>query len=184
MRKFLRLKLILFFFIFSLFTVSGIVINKNDHSKGPLYGKTMYIPYFIYYNFPGMSAKGGEKFEFQYHLSLYLSNDFRLKYFCKDGDFYSSRIRDYENLTVELGTAFYVLKNFQVGLDMRIMGFYGGFLDNIIEAFHGYGAVFPNGGREYYKKDQIYINIENNNNVNLYLDKPAFSFGDMDFWAK
>jgi len=166
-------------------SLQALIIRKGDFSKGPLYGKNMYIPFFIYYNMPGISAKGGDKFQFEYHFSLYYLNDFKLKYLYVDEDenYTAEVLRDYESIVFELGASFYIVKNLQVGVDARIMGYYGGFLDTIIEGYHtAFG--FPNAGREHIARNQIYIDIPNDNNVNLHLDRPAASIGDIDLWVK
>ncbi len=177
--------IIIFLFILNLTNLFAFVRKTSDLSKGPLYGKNMYIPYMIYYNFPGLRATGGKKFEFQYHISLYYTNDFHIdivlnKYGYLD---YVIRHRDYESLNIELGTSFYILKNLQVGMDMRLISYYGGFLDNIIETFHS-AFGFPNGGREFSHQNQVHINISNNNNVDLSLERSTVSFGDIDLWVK
>lgn len=162
--------------------------RSADFSKGPLYGKNMYIPYMIYYNFPGLRARGGKRFEFQYHFSMYLTNDFfieDLMFDIETGEVTKVfTARDYESFNVEFGSSFYILKNLQVGSEFRLISYFGGFLDNIIEAFHGYGKVFPNAGREYEGKNLVNVNIENINNVSLKLDKATVSFGDIDLWVK
>ena len=178
--------IIIFLFISNLNNLTSIQRKIRDYSKGPLYGKNMYLPFLIYYNFPGHRATGGGKFEFQYHISLYYSNDFHLNaiYFDEEDNFFGIKLdRDYESFTAELGASFFIIKNLQVGMDIRLIAYYGGFLDNIIQEFH-YGLNLPNAGREYTPQDQVYINIFNKNNVRIFLNRPTVSFGDMDLWAK
>jgi hypothetical protein len=64
-----------------------------------------------------------------------------------------------------------------------MISYYGGFLDSFIENFHKI-LGFPNGSRNYYEQNQIYIHIPTDNGITLYLDKPTMAFGDMDLWGK
>jgi len=160
--------------------------STTDYSKGPLFGKNMFIPLLLHYNFPSLSAKSGEKFDFQYHLSTYYVQDV---YFItetlsserqyKKGDI----IRDYESWVAEMGLAYNFMKQLQIGLDMRVFSYYGGFLDPVIESFHGFFNL-PNAGREFFLQNQLYINIPNDNGIKMFLDAPVTSFGDIDLWGK
>ena len=49
--------------------------SPPDYSKGPLYGKNLFIPFLIHYNFPSLPAKSGERYDLQYHLSMYYVQD-------------------------------------------------------------------------------------------------------------
>jgi len=170
--------------------------QELDYSKGPFYGKNMYVPFFIYYNFPGLSASRGEKFDFNYHVSTYINQDFSTYGSTQSmvDDYYSKTVkrgtydkrllnRDYEGLTTEIGVSFNIFKNLQVGTDIRLVAYYGGFLDRVVEGFHGAFGL-PNAGREFFDYDKIYLNIPNTNNIRLYLDSPVVSFGDIDLWVK
>ena len=144
----------------------------------------MYIPFLIYYNFPSISASGGNRFDFNYHLSLYYLNDFFIEKLLNNGQTYTPIVgRDFESCVIEQGSSFYLIKNLEIGIDFRIYAYYGRFLDPVIEGYHkAFG--FPNGGREYVPQDQININISNNNNVVLKLNSSIASFGDIDLWIK
>ncbi|MDR0316522.1 MAG: DUF3187 family protein [Treponema sp.] len=164
---------------------------SDDFSKGPLFGKNMYIPFLIHYNFPSLPAKSGERFDLQYHFSWYYIQD--AHYAPNDLTQYEGRVsrrydlenvlRDYEGCVGEVGFAYHFLENMQAGIDMRIIAYYGGFLDPAFEFFHN-AFDFMNGGREFFLQNQLYINIPNNNGIRLFLDKPAVSFGDIDVWGK
>ena len=161
----------------------------EDFSKGPLYGKNMYIPFIIHYHLPAVSARAGEQFDLQYHLSFYLAQDI-LCYLWGDeqmpqGRGYDTRYiySDYEVFAAEMGIAYNVFNELQLGIDLRVFSFSGGFMDSFIESFHGLFG-FPNGGREYFFQNQLYVNLPNNNGINLYLDESAVSFGDIDIWGK
>ena len=163
----------------------------QDFSKGPLYGKNMYVPFIIHYHLPALAARSGEQFDFQFRQSFYLAQD--VLYFFGDleeDDLPTERIyntdyvfSDYEVFTAETSFAFNILDKLQLGADLRIISYYGGFMDSFIESFHGLFG-FPNGAREYFFQNQLYINFPNNNGINMYLDKNAVSFGDIDLWGK
>ena len=180
--KFIIIYLFLFLNFYKSFTLK---MKYPNYSKGPLYGKNMYIPFLIYYNFPGLNAQSGKKYDFNYHISLYYINDFFIEEYTedKDGNIDANIGRDYESLVFESGASFYLLKKLQIGIDFRLISYYGGFLDNVVEAFH-YTFGFPNAGRDYTNQNQVEIDIENNNNVNLSLNHATFSFGDIDTWIK
>jgi len=164
---------------------------SDTYSKGPLYGKNLYIPFLIHYNFPSLPAKSGEQFDLQYHFSLYYVEDARSRNdllpigYEKMGRQYDKNlmVRDYESCVTELGVAYNFLKELQVGFEMRFYYYYEGFLDPFMEAFHDF-FNFSDGGRKYFYRNQIYINTPNKNGVTLFLDKRAFSFGDIDLWCK
>ena len=164
-----------------------------DYSKGPLYGKNMFIPFLIHYSFPALTAKSAEQFEWNGHVSFYYSQDVHYKAkpsvsYDRDGNIIrqydkANVVRDNESFVGELGLSFNPLAKLQIGADMRLVSYYGGFLDPLIEAFHGFLGL-PNAAREYYLQNQLYINIPNNNGIRLFLDKPAAAFGDIDLWGK
>jgi len=176
---------IIFLLCVMLGNLNSLIIKKEDFSKGPLYGKNMYIPFFIYYNLPGISAKSHDRFSMEYHINSYYTNDNYLYYLNTDnnGGIDAAIMRDYESLTTEIGFSFFITKYFQTGIDLRLNVYYGGFLDNVIESYHS-AFGFPNGGREYIAQNQLKIDIKNDNGVILYLNKPTVSFGDIDLWCK
>lgn len=191
--------IICFIFIISCLEMYA-ALWSDDFAKGPLYGKNMYIPYIIYYNAPAISAQNNSDFAIEYHLSTYIMQDFitypaevpvlydenhKQRKFIVGKDFVSSDYLaiDYESYVSELGLSVYLKKCVQIGLDMRVISYCGGFLDAVIEGFHKTFG-FPNGGREYFQKNVLKINIKNTNGIKLKLDDYCTSFGDMDFWVK
>jgi hypothetical protein len=157
-------------------------------SKGPLIGKSMYIPYLLHYSFPSLSARSGKKGSFQYHLSMYYIND--CEYYKPDPTPpKGTRIydtddisRDYESCVGELGFGYNWRDNLQLGIDFRVISYYGGFLDQVVNGVHSIG--FPDGGRSYFKMNRLHIDIPNSRGPDLKLDKNSVSFGDIDLWAK
>jgi len=172
--------------------------NGNfDFSKGPLYGKNMYLPFLIYYNFPSIKASTKSEFEFSYHISNYYIQDFfsdSLKHYpyainsnnlTDVKRYYDTRdvIRDYESLVTEFGFSFNITKFLEMGTDIRLVAYYPGFMDPIIESFHHIFG-FPGGAREFFDQYRVFVNIENHNGIRFYLDESSFSFGDIDLWLK
>jgi hypothetical protein len=163
--------------------------SNQDFSKGPLFGKNLYIPFLIHYNFPSLPAKSGERFDLQYHLAFYSTQDSRFRTDILpektesrsyDKDFI---VNDYEGFIAEAGIAYNFLKRVQAGIDIRLFSFNGGFMDSFIENFHNFFG-FTNGARELFLQNQLYINIPNDRGEPLFLDKSAVSFGDIDLWCK
>jgi len=183
-------------FVIIFFCVRPVSAQENedspyqDFSKGPLYGKNLYIPFLIHYNFPSLPAKSGERFDLQSHFSVYVTQDarYRMDIPMPEGtrgrSYDKSRVvRDYEGFTAEMGVAYNFLNELQAGVDMRLFSYRGGVLDSFIENFHRVFG-FSNGGREMYLHNQLYINIPNDKGSPLFLDKNAVSFGDIDLWCK
>jgi len=178
-------------FVIIIFCVRPVQAQVNkDFSKGPLFGKNLYIPFLIHYNFPSLPAKSGERFDLQSHFSVYSTQDARyrtdipLPEGVKGRNYDKSYVvMDYEGFAAETGVAYNFLDGLQAGIDMRLFSFSGGFLDSFIEGFHD-SFGFPNGTRESYLQNQIYINIPNDRGSPLLLDRDAVSFGDIDLWCK
>ena len=162
--------------------INSLYIRGNDYSKGPLFGKNMYLPFLIYYNFPGVRATTTDNLSIEYHTSTYLIQDFIIYWYNPHTDKGKIAI-DYESNVMEFGISTTIYKKLQFGIDTRIIWYYGGFLDNIIETFH-HTFGFPNAGRERFARDSIYVDIQNKNGINLFIEGPAFSFGDIDLWVK
>lgn len=178
--------------IFILLFIISFFLPAKDYSKGPLYGKNMYIPYLIFYNFTSHSAKKGREWTFSYHISNYYINDCLILDFDGLWDYDEKRFkgnvsynygRDYESLVTEIGISFWWTNSIETGFEIRMYAYYGGFLDIFIEGFHkAFG--FPNGSRDYLSHNNIFINIDNNNGYTLKLNSPSFGFGDIDLWIK
>jgi len=179
-----------FCFLLCFSGVYGEDSQGRDFSKGPLFGKNLYIPFLIHYNFPSLPAKSGERSDLQSHFSVYFTQDarYRTDMFLPEGNKGRSYnkayvVRDYESFTAETGLAYNFLDELQTGVDMRLFLYSGGFLDSFIEGFHRIFG-FSNGTRELYLQNQIYINIPNDRGSPMFLDKNTVSFGDIDLWCK
>ena len=164
---------------------------QNDYSKGPLYGKNLFLPFLIHYNFPSFSAKTGKQYHFTYHASLYYVQDAHYAWEgAKPANYLDERhydtrdvLRDYESCVGELGASYAFYDAVQGGIDIRLFSYYGGFLDPLLESFHD-AFKFPGGMREYFEQNRLHVNIPNVNGIKFFLDKPTVSFGDIDIWGK
>jgi hypothetical protein len=179
-----------FCFLLCFSGVYGEDASDRDFSKGPLFGKNLYVPFLIHYNFSSLPAKSGERSDLQSHFSFYFTQDARYRTDIPILDGTRNRsynkayvVRDYEGIAAETGVAYNFLDELQAGIDMRLFSYNGGFLDSFIEGFHNVFS-FSNGTRELYLQNQIYINIPNDKGSPLFLDKNAVSFGDIDLWCK
>lgn len=158
--------------------------DDEDWSKGPLYGNSLFLIYYNHFTFPCFSAEAPRQYDLEWGVSTYLTNDV-LYFISKDsaGRETFSTERDYESLVMELDAEYSFSDGWMVGGMFRFVGYYGGFMDSVIESFHGL-FNFPNGGRESADDGEVYINNQNDNNVNFFLDHAAFFFGDIDLWIK
>jgi hypothetical protein len=173
------------FIVLSVFCLTSLFSSEKDYSKGPFFGKNMYVPFLIYYNFPGFRASEGKLYEFDYHISTYYIQDFSAyKLRSLERTYDPEQVaRDYEGLVVETGASFNILKNLQVGMELRLVSYYTGVLDAFVENYHrAFG--FPNGGRESFEQNRININLPNANDISLFLTKPSVAFGDIDLYMK
>ena len=167
---------------------------SGSWTKGPLVGRNWYLPFSIYYHYPGYSARSGKQSEFQYRFSQYYSNDFSASFVTDytnttiadpppgyPGSYYVSR--DFESYNAELGFSYRPSSRLAIGLDLRLVSFFGGFLDSFIGGFHSV-FDFPNGGREYSPPDRVLVDIQNASGVRFSLDSNAVSLGDIDLHAR
>lgn len=185
-------KIFIFFIFIFIIIQSGFSIPRrgDDYAKGPLWSKNIFCQYIMYYNLNGMDAGVGKQFEFQYYLSMYYTQEFFVNYTKMNWenridlhtyDYKECVLADFESLVTELGASFFLFKNLQVGMALRVISYYGGFLDSFVQNYH-YTFGFPNGAREFFPQNNVYVNVETN--INIYLDKPTVSFGDIDTWIK
>ncbi|MCG8571354.1 MAG: DUF3187 family protein [Spirochaetes bacterium] len=190
LKKLLRIVFINFIILTSVYSMD---FHRKDNAKGPFYGRNYHILFLPYYNFPGFSSRSKKPFELQYHLATYLANDFITDQI--EWDYTQNKNivyldLDYEFLVNEIGISFSLPHKIEVGLDLRLVLLYGGFLDILIDGFHkglGFTAVGLDGGREHYEdhRNEVYINIPNQNGVNYFVDQDVnFDFGDIDLWIK
>ncbi len=158
--------------------------EDNTVPKGPLIGKNLYLPFAIYYTYPGFPAQPAEDGAAGSLVSVYYLNDIKT---VGTEDIFGNpvyyTIQDYESMIIENSFFWQAAPLWQFGAAVRVQAFYVGFLDAPIEWFHQLFG-FPNEGRSYIAMNQINIDVTNKNNVNIMLDHSAFAFGDMDIWVR
>lgn len=152
--------------------------------KGPLVGKNLYLPFAVYYTYPGFPAQPAEEGAIGNLASVYYLNDVKT---VGTEDIFGNpvyyTIQDYESMIIEYSFFWQAAQLWQFGTALRVQAFYGGFLDAPIEWFHQFFGL-PNEGRDYIAMNQLNIDVVNKNSVNIMLDHAAFVFGDMDIWAR
>lgn len=142
---------------------------------GPLYGKNFYLPHLMTYSFPGFSPRSGQKSDKSVSVAYYGINEF-LTY---SGDEIAI---DYESSVLEGSFTYRPENNILLGLDLRFISYYGGFMDSVIEWWHSFGQ-FPNGDRELFPVNDVNVSVQNNYGSDLYMTEPALSLGDTDIYC-
>jgi hypothetical protein len=89
---------------------------------------------------------------------------------------------DYEGTALDLSLNWRLRGDILIGVDSRIISYYGGLFDPVIEGWHNFFG-FPNGGREYYSKNDVFVNIDNGSGRDISLSHPLVGLGDMDFYG-
>lgn len=142
------------------------------------------MPFSLYYQMPGMKAACNVPECLQIRTALFCGQSFinYLKEFAGPVPVYE-RIVDFETLTSENIVSYTPLNGLEIGVTLRIILLYGGFLDPLISGFHTFLGL-PNNNRDIFPENDVYISIPNTNNVYLELDHTALGLGDIDIWAK
>jgi len=172
--------LLLFFKILSACTAE----SNADSFSGPLWGKSIFMPFSLYYQLPGMKAAPEAQGSVQISAALFCGQSFinYLKEYAGPLPVFE-RIVDFETLTLENIITYAPIDGLELGATLRVILLYGGFLDSVINGFHTLFGL-PNNNRDIFPENDIYISIPNTNNVYLELDHTAFGFGDIDIWVK
>jgi hypothetical protein len=156
----------------------------SDLFYGPLWSKSIFMPFSLYYQMPGMKATLNPQGSLTMGLSLVCGQGFTTYFKEYPGqDPVYERLVDFENLILEHIVTYSPLAELEVGAAFNFILLYGGFLDPLISGFHNFFGL-PNNKRDIFPENDIYISIPNKNNVFLKLDHAAFGFGDVDIWAK
>lgn len=155
-------------FVLILFLTSDIIAAKppgNEPPLGPLGGRNMYIVHLPWFSFPAVKAASQPEGQWNVRSSIYHLNDF-IAMIAKihksnaldDGklsevDQNRSALADYESTVLEFGADWQFADKLRLSGDWRLHFRYGGFMDEIVEAWHGlFGA--PNSNRHYFDRNQ------------------------------
>jgi hypothetical protein len=169
------------FFIFILLFFSSVLGALEP--KGPLRSKNYYVPFLPFYSFPGEGAAAGEKGSLNLTVAQYYIQDIVAEFHESGSGLIKERFIDYEGYILEPSLSFNPHSRIEVGLTTRLHAYYGGFLDQVFEAFHEF-FDFPNGGRESYPQNDVYINIYTTSGIDLFLDDDKAAIGDTDLYVK
>ena len=172
-----------------IFAVSTPLFSFNEkfsYSKGPLYGKNIYVPFLIHQHLPGTEAVVKKPGTLTLYNTMYYSQAFSVYALKKDeyGKIYpAERVVDFESFVFESGLSYAINKNWEIGGMWRIISYYGGFLDAFTENFHNLFG-FPNAGRELVPQYEVVIDFRTNNGMDITLNHATVGFGDIDLWGK
>ncbi len=159
---------------------------EASYGKGPLYGKNIYPQFLIHLSLPGTPAAIKKPRQITTFANIYYTQSFALFDFEFDEFGYLSevyRLADYESFVFETGASYALNSKFEFGGQLRIISYYGGFMDGFTQWWHHLFG-FPNGGREHSPINDVLIDFRTNNGFNIYLDQPSVGFGDIDLWVK
>jgi len=159
-------------------------VYGDESLSGPLWSRSIYPHFLIYYHLPGMQAKIEPEGHLKIGSAFYCAQGF-INYETNGGGAETSyyRLIDYENITIENMLSYSPFSSMELGITLRWIIYYGGFLDMVVQAFHNLWG-FPNNNREHFPQNDLFIDIKNKNNITLSLEDPVFGFGDIDLWAK
>jgi hypothetical protein len=151
---------------------------------GPLWARSIFIPFSLYYQLPGIKAAPGAAGSVWIGHSLFCGQAF-INYAVDNSgpEPVFERIEDFETLTLENIVSYSPTDGLELGATLRLVLLYGGFLDPLIRGFHDFFG-FPDNNRDIFPENDIFISIPNVNHVRLELDCPAVGLGDTDIWVK
>ncbi|MDC7224325.1 MAG: DUF3187 family protein [Spirochaetales bacterium] len=150
--------------------------QTEDYSlTGPLYGKNYYLPHLPVYSFPGFSPRSGQAGDSYISTAYTTLNEF-VAYDT------ATAALDYESSILDLSYSYRWADDLIFGVEGRLIAYYGGFADSIIENFHSFFG-FPNAGREYFDQNDLYIFMDNADGTDLTLESAVLALGDTDLSA-
>jgi hypothetical protein len=183
--------LLVLFVLPSLLTAPGLY----GEPQGPLRSAVLDPPHQPYYSFPGFDARAGTVEEIRLHTTAYYLNEFRSYYFDPEEEETGAEGRiedtgrreeliamDFESAVLETGLSLPLGRNHRIGTVLRIHSYHGGFMDPLIEGFHGLFG-FPNAQRHYFSQGNTHISVENDRAVEIELDGPALLLGDIPLYG-
>jgi len=89
---------------------------------------------------------------------------------------------DYETISLEAPISYGLTDGVSLELDLQIQYIWGGFLDGIIDGFHGLFG-FPNNSRKDIEFGNVTIDVDTKNGYSLKLSEPALLVSDPVFGA-
>ncbi|MDC7218383.1 MAG: DUF3187 family protein [Spirochaetales bacterium] len=163
--------------ILALLCLSASLFSQSDDYSlsGPLYGKNYYLVHLPVYSFPGFSPRSGEEGD-RYLSTAYTTLNEFVAY-----DEETAAI-DYESSILDFSYKQRPADKLILGVDGRIISYYGGWADSVIESFHSLFG-FPNAGRQYFDRDDVFADVDNRYGTDLTLDNSVIALGDTDLYG-
>lgn len=155
----------------------------EPRGSGPLYSNSIYFPYILFAQLSGLSARIPEQGTSTLSGTLYLTNEMVSFSRRTNGVLKYYTVQDYENLTLELAGSHVFKEGLEAGISSRVLLYYGGFLDPVIEGFHSLFG-FLNGGREHFDQHLVNIDVENSNGMVIRHSGTLLAWGDTELWFK
>lgn len=155
--------------------IINLLLGSSSLYCDTLYGKNLYIPHLVNYSFPGFNPLPGAKGESSISIAYYGINEF-LSYNSNE------MAMDYESSVIETSLTYRLLSNLLMGVDIRFISYYGGFMDPAIELWHKI-FNFPNGERHYFEQNSNYILLESDSYRDVELKESVLASGDMDLYS-
>lgn len=155
--------------------------NLFSYAKGPLWSKNAFPTFLLFMNLPGDAAVIDKPGNLRVGSSIYYSQGWSPAFDFELEEIY--RVADFEGMIFEVSSSYSFNRMFQVGMTFRLISYYGGLMDGFTHMWHDLFRL-PNGGREFFPQNEVYIDMKTENGFNLYLDKPSAGFGDIDTWFK
>jgi len=172
--------------VLSILFFISIAIPVSAESRGVLSGRNLYLPYLPFYSFPGTQTQNRET-SWEWEEKWYWVNDISIWALPPGGATMLSQVSnpdyylhlDYESLILEERVFWNNGSNGQWSATLRLIGYFNGMGDPLIEGFHSLFG-FPNAGREYYPKNRLYIDYKGTNGYDGKLQSSLISLGDVD----
>ncbi len=174
-KKIVFFKLVFRFAAFLSFIASTSLYAGEGLASGPLYGRNFYLPHLPVYSFPGFSPRSGTAGDGSFSQGYTGVNEL-MAYNVEE------RAMDYESSILE-GRFDYRLKdNLLLGFEARLIAYYPGFMDPVINWWHGL-FNFPDEGRADFPNGEVYASIENRGGRNMALSGGSIFPGDTDLFC-
>jgi hypothetical protein len=175
MKKFLRIASL----ILTIFPFSSASALEYDPSFGPLSSRTQNPIYLLFLNSVPESTETLKKGHFQFSIGETVTNLFNQ---ARTPSGFSLDL-DMEIHRTDLNFAYGFYPNFEVGLQLPLMNFNGGFLDEFIQNYHKLFGL-PNGGRSSVSNNQFTFRVSNRGQILYSVNPQSLGLGDLSLYLK
>lgn len=150
---------------------------------GPLQGRQESFGHTLLFASVPRGARVAEQGSFQAAGSVFVVQDYIMAYHPENIQKSQNQIFDYEMLGFRQDISFVPFPGLEAGFSVRGNYFSGGVMDTFIEEFHGLFG-FPNAGREFYPRDEIWINFNPSTVDPIMVASPVWSLNSVAFWGR